>query len=131
LLRLDIQEGKWEDAAELSDSFLRLNPNFAEARYHNAVAHFQLGNYDQSAESVKKLQEGDQAKEFPSTHHLMGLIHSKKGDFNSAATEFRTYLTARPTSPVSPELQRQINEWEVLGVIKKQETASAAAPAQN
>jgi hypothetical protein len=32
---------------------------------------------------------------------------------------------------VSPELQRQINEWEVLGVIKKQETASAAAPAQN
>jgi hypothetical protein len=86
--------------------------------------------YFESAESVKKLQEGDQAKEYPSTHHLMGLIHSKKGDFNSAATEFRSYLTARPTSPVSPELQRQINEWEVLGVIKKQETASAAPVAK-
>jgi hypothetical protein len=31
---------------------------------------------------------------------------------------------------VSPELQRQINEWEVLGVIKKQETASAAPVAK-
>jgi TolA-binding protein len=121
-----MQERNWKDAAELSDSFLRLNPSVAEARYHNAVAHFQLGNYDQAAESAKKLQEGEQSKEFPQTHHLMGLIHSKKGDFNSAAVEYRSYLTARPTSPVSPELQRQINEWEVLGVIKKQETASAA-----
>jgi hypothetical protein len=88
-------------------------------QYFKAVAHYNSGNLEEAEKAAVAVQEGKDAAQFPQTHQILGLIHSQKGNFNGAATEYRTYLAAQPTGPVAEDLKRRLNEWEALGVIPK------------
>ena len=128
LVKLAMKSNHWEQAAQLADDVLRLNPHHKEIRYYHAVAGFQLGNMGAAEKSALAIKSGRGAQSFPLAHHLLGMIHPRQGDFPRAATDFRTFLKAQPDSPIAPDVRRQLSEWEALGVIETPagETASAS-----
>ena len=127
LVKLAMKSNQWEQVAQLSDEVLRLNPHHKEIRYYHAVASFQLGNMEAAEKSALAIKSGKEAQSYPLAHHMLGMIHSRQGDFPRAATDFRTFLQAQPDSPIAPDVRRQLTEWEALGVIgiPAGETASA------
>ena len=123
-----MKSNHWQRVAQISDDVLRLNPHHKEIRYYHAVAAFQLGNIEAAEKSALAITSGKGAQSFPLAHHLLGMIHSRQGDFLRAATDFRTFLKAQPDSPIAPDVRKQLAEWEVLGVIEApaRETVSAS-----
>jgi hypothetical protein len=120
-------EERWDDAVQVSNQLLRLNPHAVPAYYFSAVANFQMDRLDASKQAVMDLKEKGADKHFPQSHQILGLIQAKQGLYEDAATAFRSYLELDPSGSAAPGIQRQLHEWEVLGVIKKQETAAAQA----
>ena len=53
------------------------------------------------------------------------MIHAEQGLYEQAATSYRDYLAVQPDGPFALQIQRQLRDWELLGVIRKQETAAA------
>jgi Flp pilus assembly protein TadD len=126
LVKLHLMASRWEPAAELTDQALRLNPHMTDMQYFKAVAHYNAGNLEEAEKAALTVQEGKDAKDFPQTHQILGMIHSQKGNFGGAATEYRAYLSAQPNGATAEDLKRRLNEWEALGVIPK----GTAAPAE-
>jgi hypothetical protein len=58
----------------------------------------------------------------------MGTILAKKGQFAPAAAEYRVFISRDPQSPQAIAVQRQLTEWEALGVIEKAAVPAPAAP---
>ena len=120
LLQLEMQQQRWTEADELSDQILKLNPMLSNVRYFQAIARFNSGHLDAAEESAKALVGGPDADRYPQIHHLLGMIQAKKGNFTQAATAYRSFVAAQPGSPEASNVQRQMMEWEALGVIPKQ-----------
>jgi tetratricopeptide (TPR) repeat protein len=127
LVKLHLYASRWEPAMALSDQALRLNPHMTQMHYFKTVALYNAGNLEEAEKAALAVQQGRDAAQFPQTHHILGMIQSQKGNFNGAATEYRTYLAAQPTGPVSEDLKRRLTEWEALGVIEKAPAAPAGA----
>jgi len=124
LVRMAIQQGRWDDAVQLSSQVLRLNPHVTEAHYFQGVANFNMGRMEAAQKSVEAVQSSNDSKQFPESLRLLGMIQAKQGKFDVAATSFRSFLTSQPASPAAPAIRQQLREWEELGVIQKQETAA-------
>ena len=120
LLQLEMQQHRWTEADELSDQILKLNPMLSNVSYFQAIARFNTGRLDAAEASAKSLVASPDAARYPQIHHLLGMIQAKKGNFAQAATAYRSFVAAQPGSPEASKLQRQMTEWEALGVIPKQ-----------
>jgi tetratricopeptide (TPR) repeat protein len=110
---------------KLSAKALEFNPYLTELSYLNAIACINDGEMEQAHKNLLEIQKSDDAKQFPQTDHLLGVIFSKRGDFNKAADHYRTFLASNPQGPAAEDAKRKLNEWEALGVIAK----APAAPA--
>ena len=126
LLQLELQEGNWDQVSEISATLLKLNPNITDVKYYQSVASYNLGNFDEAEKAIEAVHSSQDASRFPQTYQIMGLIHSKKGDFAKAATSYRSFVEAQPGSPAATKVKRQLMEWEALGVISKADAAVAA-----
>ena len=91
-----------------------------------AVAAINNGKPDKAEEMVIDMRVGGLTEKFPQSHQIMGLIHSQRGDFEKAAVEYRAYLEKAPGANGSDEVKKQLNEWEVLGVIEPATKQAAA-----
>jgi Flp pilus assembly protein TadD len=112
----------------LSGRALDLNPHLTEVHFYHAVASFQLGEIEEAEKSLGMVQSSTDGKSYPGAHHLMGTILAKKGQFAPAAAEYRTFISSDPQSPQAIAVQRQLTEWEALGVIEKAAVPAPAAP---
>ena len=119
LLQLEMQQHRWTEADQLSHQILKLNPMLSNVRYFQAIARFNAGRLEAAEESAKALVGSPDADRYPQIHHLLGIIQAKKGNFSQAATAYRSFVAAQPGSPVASQLQRQMSDWEALGVIPK------------
>ena len=130
LARLALVEERWDDGLQLSNQLLRLNPHVAIAHYYSAIANFRLGRMEASRKSVLELQEKSSDRDFPQSHQILGMIHTEQGLYEQAARSYRDYLGVQPDGPFASQIQRQLHDWEVLGMIRKQqaEVPTAAVP---
>jgi TolA-binding protein len=128
LVRMALEEGRFGDAKLLSGRALELNPHLTEVQFYHAVASFQLGEIEEAEKSLGMVKSAADSKSFPGVHHLMGTILAKKGQFAPAAAEYRAFITSNPQSPQAVAVQRQLTEWEALGVIERAEVPAPAAP---
>ncbi len=118
LLQMALRQQDWTSVETLGDRYLALNPNEMQLQFYVAVAAINNGNPQKAEETVMAIRASDQKDNFPQSHQLMGLIHSQRGDFSQAAAEYRAYLQKQPDSSGAARVQKQLNEWEVLGVIE-------------
>ncbi len=117
LLQMALRQQDWGAVEDLGSRYLELNPNEMQLQFYVAVAAVNNGNPRKAEETVMAIRASDRRDDFPQSHRIMGLIHSQRGDFIKAATEYRAYLTKQPDGNGAAQLKKQLNEWEVLGVI--------------
>ena len=123
LVRMALQGSRWDDAVQLSNHLLRLNPYMTEAHYFQAVAEYNLGRMAAAEKSVTEFHASDKAAMFPRSNHLLGMIHVKRGQYEPAAGAYRAYVSAQPDSSLAVNIEKQLKEWEALGVIEAQAAA--------
>ncbi|MDA1236745.1 MAG: tetratricopeptide repeat protein [Acidobacteria bacterium] len=118
LVRLYIGKGDWEHAAELSKFVLSVNPADTKMRWYQAVSNFETGRDDDAISLLGEIQnDAEAAKQFPQSHHIMGLIYAKRGQFGEAAAAYNRYLELVPAAQAAEAIKKQLNEWEQLGII--------------
>ncbi|MDA2929446.1 tetratricopeptide repeat protein [Acidobacteria bacterium AH-259-O06] len=121
LATLEMEQARWEEAAQLSRRVLELNPHITRARYFYAHANFFLGNLDAAQEAAQEVQHSREANDYPTTHFILGTILAEKGDWPSATSEFHHFLQMMPNSEVADQLKQQLEEWKKRGLIKSGE----------
>jgi cytochrome c-type biogenesis protein CcmH/NrfG len=118
LVRLYIGKGDWEHTAELTKFVLSVNPADTKMRWYQAVSTFETGRDDDAIALLSDIQkDAEGAKLFPQTHHLMGLIYAKRGQFGEAAAAYNRYLELSPDAQAAAAIKKQLNEWQQLGVL--------------
>ena len=125
LVQMAVDAGDWERTSALSEQMLSINPGITQVRFYRAVAQYNMGQIDDARSTAMAIQSGPDAERFPKTHQIMGLIYSQQGAFSEAAKEYRTFLQVRPDDAAADQIKKQLNEWEVLGVIKPDKTTAS------
>jgi len=117
-VRLYIGKGDWEHTAELTKFVLSVNPGDTEMRWYQAVSRYESGHDEEAVSLLSEIQkDAEGSKDFPQTHHLMGLIHAKRGEFGEAAAAYNRYLELDPNSQAAGAIKKQLGEWEQLGAL--------------
>jgi tetratricopeptide (TPR) repeat protein len=118
LLQMAIEEKRWEQADQLSNQALELSPNHISIHYLKAQANSNLGRIDVAERSALRVKGSSEAQKYPLIHYILGWIMSEKGDFHSAAVEYRRLLEIQPTTGLSERLREQLADWERQGLIQ-------------
>jgi tetratricopeptide (TPR) repeat protein len=116
-----LNEQKWEDAANLTDHVIHLNPyDFPLAFYFNAIANAQLNKLDAAERSAREAVKLDTQKQNPRSYYILGFILAQKQDFAGAADCLRTYLKEAPDSKDADAVRKQLGEIDKAAQAKAQ-----------
>ena len=128
LIKMSLQEQRWDEVSRMTGQLLRLNPHVSEAYFYNAIANFNAGRLEEAEKAIADLRLRDDADKIPGSHHLLGMIFVKRGQFEQAAAAFRGYMAVEPDSQLASKLKRQVYEWEQLGVVQSAAATASAGP---
>ncbi|HEY3130998.1 MAG TPA: hypothetical protein VGL91_16205 [Acidobacteriota bacterium] len=123
LAALEMEQGHWAEIVKLTNQIHELNPYVIQAQYLGGVANYQLDRLDQAEKSLLAVQQSSDGQRYPFTHYMLGAIEARRGDFASAALEFRRFLELRPDSDTTDRLSKMLADWEERGFIKKETAA--------
>jgi Tfp pilus assembly protein PilF len=116
-------EVNWLKSAEYLDQAVKLDPvDYPQAWYADAVAHYNLKNYDAAEKSAREAVKLDPRHANPRADYLLGLVLAEKHDYKGAAAELTAYIEESPTAPDLAQVKDQ------LAQIEKLQTASARQP---
>lgn len=124
LIKLNLSQNNWKDAARLSEALIRLNPYLTEARFTHAFSSFNLKDMKAAEQSLVAIQTGADASKYPQTHRMLAVIYLQSRNFPKAATEMRAFVATSPTDPQAIAIGKKLEEWEAMGVIPKEQAAS-------
>jgi tetratricopeptide (TPR) repeat protein len=113
--RLDVGKKQWEDAARNLDVAIQLDPvHFPDAWFNDAVAGFNLKNYDAAEKNVREAMKLDPQRKIPQSDYLLGLILAGKKDYSGAAEALRTYIKLSADAPDIPTAKAMLAQIEKL-----------------
>ncbi len=111
LIRLEIADENYEQAAQLAERAVRLNPLSAELQFHLALAKHELGDNDSARFHARKAVEADDADEIAAAYVLYGDLLADLGEKAAAAAYYRRFLSLYPNMPVSEQLRSRLRAW--------------------
>jgi tetratricopeptide (TPR) repeat protein len=127
---LSARQSQWKESGEYLDKAVRLDPiDFPNAWYADAVAHFNLGNYEAAEKSAREAVRLDSKHLNPRADYLLGLLLAEKKDYAGAATKIASYLQLAPNAPDSARAREQLAQIRKL--IGEASQAQAGPPAAN
>ena len=118
LALIALEEERWEDAAQLADDALEISPSHIKAHYFRAMANSRLGRIEVAEASALRVQDSNEVQNYPLVHYVLGWVMSQRGDFDSAADQFRHFLEIQPETRLAERLGRQLADWEQQGLIQ-------------
>ena len=115
LARLELAEESWEDAAELSDRALDLDPvSYPEAYLLNAISYYKLDNLNAAEKSARRGLRLDVTNKCPQLHLVLANILSRNNDDPGSLQEMHQYLKAAPNAADAPQVRSRIQDKEKL-----------------
>jgi cytochrome c-type biogenesis protein CcmH/NrfG len=118
LTRIAVGAQDWARTVELADVVLSADPTNTQISWFRAVAQFELRELDDAAASLSALQTDEAAeRQFPQSHHLLGMIYASRGEIGQAASEYQRYVELAPEAPAVEGIKQQLNEWRQQGSI--------------
>jgi tetratricopeptide (TPR) repeat protein len=113
LARQALEEKRMEDAANIADKALALNPvEFPSIYYYDAAANYNLRRFDLCEKSARRTIDLDARHEIPRAHLLLGSALIVKGDRNGALEHLRKYLELSPNAQDAPQVNQMIAKLE-------------------
>lgn len=120
LATMAVVEGKWAEAARLTDQLIQLNSfAYPMAYFFNAAANYNLGKLDAAEQSARKFQQMDTAHTRPDIATLLAGILAEKHQYAEAAQLYREFLVARPDAPNAAALKSEAQRLEGLSAAKQ------------
>jgi tetratricopeptide (TPR) repeat protein len=112
---LDGHDAKWKEVAENTTKAIRLDPvDFPVAFYFDALANYNLQNFEAAEKSARQLQKLDTAHRFPIADRILASVLADRKDYSGAAQEMRNYLKFAGTAKDADEVRRQLQQLEKL-----------------
>ena len=117
---LAAKDGKWQEAARYLDRAVELDPaDYAQAWYTDAVAHFNLAQYDPAEKAARAAVKLDAHNANPRAQYLLGLALAEKKDYSGAAEELNAFIKLSPNAPDLPQVKQRLIEIEKLAGAQK------------
>jgi tetratricopeptide (TPR) repeat protein len=115
LAQLSLIEGKWQEAADLTDQALALDPiTFPEGYYFNALAYYNLSKLDLAERSARQEQRLDSKHQFPRVHLILANILARRRDTAGSIKEMQNYLKVAPNASDADYVRSRVQEKEKL-----------------
>ena len=112
---LEAREGKWKESADYSGHAIRLDPfDYPVAFYFDALANYNLQNWDAAEKSARQLQKLDPNHRFPLGTRILGSVLAQKKDYPGAAQQMRNYLSFAGNAKDADEVRGQLKELESI-----------------
>lgn len=112
---IDVGKKQWADAAKHLDIAVQLDPvRFPDAWFNDAVAGYNLKNYDAAEKNVREAMKLDPQRKNPQCDYLLGLILAAKKDYRGAAEQLKAYIRNSPDAPDVAKAKTQLAEIEKL-----------------
>ena len=113
LAALSAQEGKWQEVADSAKRAVQLDPaGTPQIWYYDALANFQLGNFDAAKSSAAKSLALDPEHTVPNAEQLLAVVLTQQRDYAEALAHLRNCLTYLPNGPDTDLIKRQIAQLE-------------------
>jgi tetratricopeptide (TPR) repeat protein len=116
------QQKRWQDAVKLTSQVMKLNSlAYPSVYFYNAVANYNLGNFEAAEESGLKYKTLDASDHHhPDIYLLLSEVMVRKQDYSAAAQQMRDYLAVNPGAANATQVKEKIKSLEDLSVAKKQ-----------
>ncbi len=118
LVDMEIRAGAWLRISELCGKVVELNPFMVRCRYYHAVASLNLGRMEAAEASAIKVQESRDSRFLSGSHYIRGAVLARRGDFESAAEQFRRFLKIAPEGRGAARIKENLVAWEQQGLIQ-------------
>jgi regulator of sirC expression with transglutaminase-like and TPR domain len=82
--------------------------NFPEAWFYNAVANYELKNFDAAEKSARAGLKADTDHSQPRMNQLLGVVLASKQDYAGAAESLKNYLQIAPNGPDAEMVKKQL-----------------------
>src|SRR5579863_1816107 len=94
LAQIAMQVQEWPNVIEVTNQLVSLNPvNFPDAYYDNAVANYNLKNFDDAEKSALLGISVDDAHKIPKLQYLLAMIQLRKQNYQGAGEHMQQFLT--------------------------------------
>lgn len=124
LARLAGVTGNWPEADRMSAKVMELDGvDFPLAFLINAVANYNLANFEVAEKSARRAEQLDSQHHMPRIQLLLGTLLERKGDYPGAAGELREYLKLAPQAADARDVEKHLAGLEKV-------KAAAAKPEQ-
>jgi tetratricopeptide (TPR) repeat protein len=112
---LAAKDGDWKASGKYLDRAVELDPvDFPQAWYADAVAHYNLKNYDAAEKNAREAVKLDPRHANPRSDYLLGLVLAEKKDYAGAAAELRAFIKLAPNAPDLREVEDRLGQIEKL-----------------
>ena len=118
LVDMEVRAGAWPRVSELCGKVVELNPFMVRCQYYHAVASLNLGRMEAAEASAIKVQETRDSRFLSGSHYIRGAVRARKGDFESAAEQFRHFLKIAPEGRGTAQIKENLVAWEQQGLIQ-------------
>jgi tetratricopeptide (TPR) repeat protein len=96
---LSLAERKWQEAADLTEQAIDLDPvSFPEVYYMNAVANLQLNRLDVAEKRARQEQRLDSNHQIPQVFLVLASVLSQKHDTHGTIAQLQDYLKYAPNA---------------------------------
>jgi tetratricopeptide (TPR) repeat protein len=112
---LAAKDANWQDSGKYLDRAVELDPvDFPQAWYADAVADYNLKQYDAAEKSAREAVKLDPKHANPRSDYLLGLVLAEKRDYTGAAAELTAYVKLAPNAPDLAQVKDQLGQIEKL-----------------
>ena len=93
LAQLAMRAQEWPNVIEITNKLVSLNPvNFPDAYYDNAVANYNLKNFDDAEKTALLGIRVDDAHQIPKLQYLLAMTQLRKQNYQGAAEHMQQFL---------------------------------------
>lgn len=125
------RENKWKETADTAGKAIRLDPiDFPVAYYFDALANYNLQNWDAAEKSARQLQKIDTRHHYVMINRILGAVLAEKKDYPGAAQQMRNYLEFAGGAKDVEEVRGQLQQLEKMSSGTAPQAPDETAPKQ-
>ena len=124
-----VRDSKWQELAEETDQWLKLDPaNSPDAYYLSSVANLQLQHFDAAEQKSREAIKLDPAGKNPRAHYVLGLALAQQHKYSDSADSLRMFLMASPEAKDGDVVRQQLAQVETAAKDLPQKDSSHKEP---
>ncbi len=115
LARLAVMDRNWQEAADLTDHAIALNPlDIPDGFFLNSLANFNLRHFDVAERSARKAQRLDSLHRLPVGHLILASILGQRQDYAGEVEQLQDYLKYAPQASNAAQVRARLEELEKI-----------------